>query len=186
MYVTVHRSGGRQGLYKARVEQVADAAGQLVTDHMGSRMPNVRIILTDHAGMTRLKERADREVAGGEEGSGARPSLSLCDGLAVALQSSALGQTVLDRRGILMLINGWRQKNLRDLDETLVHELVHCVQLNVPETHARQIAFIRQLYNVTPRTSEFGAYMKVVDDQEKEAYDLERLARKLPPPADDE
>jgi hypothetical protein len=182
--VTVHRSGGRSGLYLARIEQVKEMAQELVAEHVTGRMPPVRVVLTSGGGLDQVKTHVENELIDDGEGTLRRPALGMLDCLAWAIQPAPLGQTVLERAGAVILINGPKQKSLKDLDETLVHELVHCVQLNIPETKRQHITYVRQLYGVDQRTGEFGQYLNLAEKQEAEAYDLESLAKDLPPSPD--
>jgi hypothetical protein len=174
--VTVHRSGGTQALYKARIEQVAGIAAKLVTQELGGSMPHTRIVLTDGKGLVKLKERCEKDVAAeGDE----KLARRLSGGTWEFGATKYHGATVLDSRGPVLLINGPQQRDLRDLDETLVHELVHCLQAACPDKRERYTAYVRKVYR-GEKSDAARAYLKLMDRDERDAIKLERLAPKLP------
>jgi hypothetical protein len=181
VHLSVHQGGGRPGLYRARITQVADAATALVAEHMGGRMPPVRVVFTSGSGMTALRSRADKDFIIAADPAASRQIKG--DGYGGSAASD-LGATVLDGRGALVLINTPRQRNLRDLDETLVHELAHAVQMTAPAVRESHLAFLRQQYRIVPRDAAWRTYLRQADRREAEAVSLERLARRLPAPTE--
>ncbi|MDX3230604.1 hypothetical protein [Streptomyces sp. ME19-01-6] len=92
-----------------------------------------------------------------------------------------LAGTALTATGALVAIDTARHRNLRELDRTLIHELAHCVQLNLEGARERHISYLRQQYGITEHfPADEQAYERLIDARERQAERLEALARQLP------
>ncbi|TVL89769.1 hypothetical protein [Streptomyces sp. SAJ15] len=56
MNITIDRRGRAQKAAKARLQEIADRAGQLVTGPLGGRLPHTDFVLTDAAGVASIAE----------------------------------------------------------------------------------------------------------------------------------
>lgn len=148
-----------------RASDIADAAARLVTGNAG-RLPHVELIVTDHAGMHRLAEQAERRVARG--------------GQRLYPVNARYGRAVLAPRGVLITINADVHVDLRELDATLVHELVHAAQLNRSGARARHTAYLRNNYGIEEVTdAEARKANRQIRADEDEAKRAEQWARHL-------
>ncbi|MEW1803224.1 hypothetical protein ACIGO7_35410 [Streptomyces virginiae] len=150
-----------------RIEAVADQAAHLVERKMREDLGPARVIVSDGFGTEDFVRRHEQQLIG------ARRPARLTD-------SEPFGRTTIDSRGVLVLVNAEACGMTKELDITLVHELVHAVQLSRPE--GRQLALQRIRNNhKTDRLSwsaAFTANRRVAAD-EREARRYEHLARKL-------
>lgn len=177
MIVTVDRPGTSQGRIKARIEEVGEEAQQLAASHLGGRVPQVRVLVSDRMGMVRAVVRATLELAGADS----LKRRSVDTAKLWRGSHDTLGVTVLDRRGMLVVVNGVRHGTDRaQLDKTLVHEFGHTVQLAPTQARDRHRAFLRMQLGLDPvDEQEVAAYYRLMDTREQQAVNLEVLARKL-------
>src|ERR1044072_1976966 len=179
MRLTVHRSTSSTGQQKARIEQVAEQAGELVASRLGGRMASTQLVLTDGAGLAFLGHQADLAVAGE-----ARRPRSLRARMEPQRGRTCLGLTVLNGSGTTVLLNGAGHKgNLREFDATLLHELAHAVQLGQHAARDLKIRYLRMCLGADPEDRELRTrYDRQLDIHEHQARNLEKLARRLPDP----
>lgn len=172
--------GRRGGQYRARVEAVAEQAGQLAASQLGGMLPPVQIILTDSAGLARFTKDSDLQLAG----AGAKtPPRQVVAGYRDAFGSA--GYTAVTVNGIVVVINAPKNPTLGELDKTLVHEFAHAVQLGSARARQEHTAYVRQGYGIEAPDQEFRArYERQIDIREQQARNLEVLARRLPAPAE--
>ncbi|WP_306317247.1 MULTISPECIES: hypothetical protein [unclassified Streptomyces] len=177
MRLTVHRSTSSTGRQKARIEQVADQAGEIVASRLGGRLGATQLVLTDGAGLAALGYRADLAVAGE-----ARRSRRLRARVESQRGRTCLGLTVLNGSGTTVLVNGARHKgDLRELDATLLHELAHAVQLSQHAARDLKIRYLRMCFGADPDDRGLRTrYDSQLDIHEQQARNLEALARRLP------
>jgi len=175
--VTVDRPGTPQGRIKARIEEVGEEAGRLAAAHLGGRMPQVRVLVSDRMGMVRAFVRSTLDLV--EADSFKRRSV---DTVKMWRGShNTLGVTVPDRRGALVVINGVPHGTDRaKLDATLIHELGHTVQVGSPQARARYRTYVRQQLGLEPFDEDVvGSYLRLMQIHEQQAANLEVLARRL-------
>ncbi|WP_329143473.1 hypothetical protein OIU91_06025 [Streptomyces sp. NBC_01456] len=160
-----------------RIREIGDHAGRLAARHLGGRLPQVEIVLTDGNGVTSLIQRADLELAGRTTWRRRAVGRVIDHWHA----RHAFAATALTNRGALVAINASRNSDLRELDRTLIHELGHTVQLNQPGARNRHIAYLRQQYGITAHSkADQREYERLIDIRETQAANLEALARQLP------
>lgn len=175
--LTVHRRCRGIDRVEQRIREVGEQAGQLVARRVGGPLPLVEIALTDRKGVISLVQQADVALAGSGVSWRRRAVGRVLDHWSVR----PLAGTALTPSGALVAIDATRHRNLRELDRTLVHELAHCVQLNLPGARERHIAYLRQQYAITEHsTTDEAAYERLIDVREQQAENLEVLARQLP------
>ncbi|MEU8547813.1 hypothetical protein AB0C81_12575 [Streptomyces roseoverticillatus] len=159
------------------VEAVAEQAKRLVEREMRARVREpLTITVTDTHGVWALSERAERESVG-------LPS-TLGQVLLGYLHRPAkplLGRLSVSWDGLLLLVNAEAHKgDLAEVNVTLVHELVHAVQLSAPGARDARLAQIRSNYGVQRFSRrEAKAANRVIQRHEEQARVLEHLAAQL-------
>lgn len=150
-----------------RAEEVAGQAARIVTRKMRERLPHVTIRVSGE----RLFATAVTEAAQQALGTDRLPT-SACHG------RSVYGAMTLGPAGAVIVLNAKACTKDRCLSTTLVHELVHAVQLNRPGGIQHQMTGLRGLFGFSP-----GAPTKAFDRQhgrnEREAEALEVLANAI-------
>ncbi|MFF7411645.1 hypothetical protein [Streptomyces lydicus] len=177
MNITIERRGKNARRIEDRIREIGDHASQLAARHLGGRVPQVEIALTDGNGVARLVQDADITLAG--RTTWRRRTVGRVTDHWHARH--AFAATALTPRGALVAINASRNSDLRELDRTLIHELGHTIQLNQPGARDRHIAYLRQQYGITPHSkADQREYERLIDIREQQAENLEALARQLP------
>ncbi|MER7794875.1 hypothetical protein [Streptomyces sp. NPDC097640] len=175
MNITVHRRCRGADRVEQRIREIGEQAGSLVARRVGGPLPLVEIVLTDRKGVVSLVQQADVDLAGKVSWQ-RRAFARVVDHWSVR----PLGGTTLTATGAIVAIDTARHRNLRELDRTLVHELVHCAQLNLPGARERHISYLRQQYGITEHfPADEAAYERLIDARERQAEQLEALARQL-------
>ncbi|SHL75085.1 hypothetical protein [Streptomyces yunnanensis] len=177
MNITIDRRCRNARRIEDRIREIGDQAGRLAAHHLGGRLPQVEIVLTDGNGVTRLIQDADLALAGNT--SWRRRAV----GRVIDRWHGrrAFAATALTARGALVAINASHNSDLRELDRTLIHELGHTVQLSAPGARNQHIAYLRQQYGITPHSKDDQReYERLIDVREQQAANLEALARQLP------
>lgn len=166
MRIVINRSAGRHKTTTARVQEVADPAARLVQQHLGERLPAVEIAVTTYRGLPDLLAKAHRTIVG------RRPLHAGYVGV------RCKGTTTLTRTGVLVVVNAEACRgDLREIDATLVHELVHAIQYGRPGAYERGIRHLRNNYGIDEISqAEADAANRQVDLDEAEAEHYERLA----------
>jgi hypothetical protein len=152
-----------------RVQLIAQPAVRLVEQAMGHTLGHASIVITD--------SRHLRDVALDAEVSalGERRSVEW------ASDGRRHGCTTLTRDGVVVVIDAEEcQKWGNHTDVTVIHELVHGVQLSRPKDRADYLQGLRYNHGITPLSpAEVRATNHRIDAREREAGRLERLARRL-------
>ncbi|MET9950187.1 hypothetical protein ABZ135_01380 [Streptomyces sp. NPDC006339] len=168
MHVAAYRLPGRYSKGMARIEAIADQAAQLVQDEMRERLGPVEIVASDTRRYEARILAAEQQILGTRtESKWGYPK--------------SLAHTTLSPSGVLVLVD-LEATPARELDKTLVHELVHAVQFGRRGMRDFVLAGIRNNHGI----EKAGGWLKVnlVDNRkvaahEREARSLEHLARKL-------
>ncbi|MFE5936040.1 hypothetical protein ACFQ69_11700 [Streptomyces sp. NPDC056470] len=169
MRIRTAHIGRRERPLVDRIEDIAEQAVQLVEGAMRARVGRVDLLITDTRGVVDLLDEAERAAVGG------RPATT-------RYPETPLGRTAVTASGVLVAINAdtHRPRKLRELDTTLVHELVHAVQLSQRAARADALVHLRNNYGVAEMTrSQVRAANRQVERHERQARSLEHLARKL-------
>ncbi|MEU6982687.1 hypothetical protein ABZ946_04590 [Streptomyces sp. NPDC046324] len=169
MRIRTANIGRRERPLVERIEDITEQAVQLVEDTMRARVGRMDVLVTDTRGLVDLLDEAERAAVRG------RPATS-------RYPRTPLGRTVVTASGVLVAINAdtHRPGKLRELDTTLVHELVHAVQLSQRVARADALVHLRNNYGVCEMTrSQVRAANRQVERHERQARSLEHLARQL-------
>ncbi|MFD8088651.1 hypothetical protein [Streptomyces malaysiensis] len=160
----------------ARLEQIAMPAGNLISRRLGSPLPDVEFVLTDSAGVDQLLHEAHAALGGP-----GKPT-TIRGRIATRLKKRrSFAATAMTRSGAVILVNAPDHRgDLRQFDRTIVHELVHAVQFNLPGARERHIKYLRMCATPSPDRAFLRDYERLIDDREREAENLESLTRQLP------
>ncbi|MFG2328273.1 hypothetical protein ACGFMM_01470 [Streptomyces sp. NPDC048604] len=167
MNVTAYKLGARYGSGLDRVEAIADQAARLVEKKLGESVGNVRIVASDTRGYHHSIVAAEQQILGTR-------SRSKFD------TPPSFAHTTLSPSGVLILVD-LQATPSREIDKTVVHELVHAAQFGRPGVRDFVLAGIRNNHGI----EKVGGWLKAqfenrkVAAHEREAVRLESLARKL-------
>jgi hypothetical protein len=151
----------------SRAQEVAEQAARLVTRRMRERLPHVTVRVSGE----RLFALAVTEVEQQTLGTDRLPT-GACQG------RSVYGATTLGPAGAVIVINAKAVIEDRCLSTTLVHELVHAVQLNRPGGIQHRMTALRGLFGLSS-AGPTAAFDRQHDRNEREAQALEVLAREI-------
>lgn len=166
MFVTGHQLSHRHQPALDRVHHIATPAARLVEQHLRARLPLVHLAVATTAGMHQLSKEAHRELLG--------PKAKGDRGMA-----HHYGLTTVRPGGVLVVINAQTCPE-REIDKTVIHELVHVAQLTRPGRREEVLRGLRSNYRIAPISrDEADALNAKVDADEAEAERLEHLATKL-------
>ncbi|WP_329114496.1 hypothetical protein [Streptomyces sp. NBC_01353] len=167
MNVTDYKLGARYRSGLDRVEAIADQAARLVEKKLGERVGHVEIVVADRRNALEVLSKANQKLAGTTR--------------KAPRQGLGSGYTTLNPGGgTLIVIDAEACAAARNLDETVVHELVHAAQIGRPGKREAILANIRNNLGID-RVSyrEAWAASRQIKADEREALRLESLARKL-------
>lgn len=152
----------------ARVQTIAEQAAGLVTRRMRERLPHVTIRVSGERLLGLAVTEAEQQLLGTD-----RLPISGCQGREV------YGVTTLGRHGAVVVINAkGALEDGGDVDRTLIHELVHAVQINRPGGQQHRMTGIRGAFGFL-RSGPTPAFDRQHDRDEREAQALEYLAREI-------
>ncbi|MFD0150797.1 hypothetical protein ACWGQ4_19695 [Streptomyces sp. NPDC055721] len=169
MRIRTANIGRRERPLIDRIENITEQAIELVEGAMHARIGHMDLLVTDTRGLVDLLNEAERATVGGRHVADWAPD-------------KPYGRTALTPSGVLVALNAdtHRPGKLRELDVTLVHELVHAVQLSRPEVRKIRLVHLRNNYGVAGMTrSQVREANRQVEREERQARSLEHLARKL-------
>jgi hypothetical protein len=153
-----------------RVAAIADQAATLVTREMRISLNPAQIVVAEERDVIDLVHQAERSAIGTTRNPlrRARPQL---------------GHTAITDRGVRIIINATRlhqRHDSREIDATVVHELVHVAQISRPDGRERIASNIRNNYGIDRLSwREARAANRLMDEDERQAANLERLAQQL-------
>ncbi|MFF7330658.1 hypothetical protein [Streptomyces sp. NPDC008150] len=178
--VSAHRVRGYGGTVRT-AQRLTEEAMRLVARSVSGRMPDVEVILTDPRGLAELATAADAELAGVLD---SRTRTRVEKGARRALRDiSACSIPRRDGR-VLVLVNVDRHPTPALLAVTLVHQLVHAMQVSRPKVVDKVIASERDRFRVERMSSRARReFDRQLDEHEREAYSREHLADHLVPGA---
>ncbi|MFF5445461.1 hypothetical protein [Streptomyces sp. NPDC012888] len=152
-----------------RAAAIADQAAALVQQRMREPMPATRIVVAKEGNCPLALIENYRATLGTELWPPARPA------------TDYMGITTVSPDGALIVINADEHDgSLRQLDETLVHELVHAVQLGRPGKRDEELRGVRHNFGLERmRIRSAWKQNRATRIDEREAQALEYLARDL-------
>lgn len=150
-----------------RAEEVAGQAAHLVTRKMRERLPHVTVRVSGERLLGLAVTEAQQQALGTDR----LPSGASCG-------RDVYGITTLGPAGAVIVINAKAVIEDRCLSNTLVHELVHAVQINRPGGIQRRMTALRGHFGFHS-AGPTKAYLRQHDRDEREAQALEYLAREI-------
>ncbi|MEU0393833.1 hypothetical protein ABZ208_13820 [Streptomyces sp. NPDC006208] len=168
MRILEHRIGRQYQDTLDRVETITQPAIRLVEKHMRGSVGRVEIVVTTSSGVTDLVKQAHRDLLDAKVTSDRH-------------LGRQFGTTTLNSSGVLVIVNAQICRGrAKEIDKTVVHELVHAVQLAKPGARDRILRGLRNNYRLEPLSRvEVRVLNRLVDQDEREAARFERLARQL-------
>ncbi|WSE17174.1 hypothetical protein OG518_29670 [Streptomyces sp. NBC_01397] len=169
MKVTAYRVFGRRNILR-EAQHAAPSAADLVARNVRGRMPRVEIVLTTPQGMGELNARAESALVPGASPRAVDKSRRM-----VARDSRrSSGLTMPTRNGALVLLNVHQHPHPGLLAVTLVHELVHVMQLSRPGVRELYLNYVRHALDVAPMSRrELRFFERHMAAEEDEAYRME-------------
>lgn len=150
-----------------RAEGVAGQAAQLVTRQMRERLPHVTIRVSGERLLGLAVTEAEQQALGTD-----RLPMGTCRGRDV------YGACTLGPAGAVIVINAKAVIEDQCLSTTLVHELVHAVQLNRPGGIQHRMTALRGKFGLHS-AGPTAAFNRQHDRNEREAQALEVLAKEI-------
>jgi len=168
MRIFEHRIGRQYQDTIDRVAEIAEPATALVERHMRGCIGRVEIAVTTSSGALDMVKQAHRDLLGARVGSD-------------RWLGRQFGTTTISTSGVLVVVNAQICRGrTKEIDKTVVHELVHAVQFGEPGARDRILRSLRNNYRLEQLSrAEVRALNAQVDRDEREAERLERLARQL-------
>lgn len=168
MEITPYKLDARHQPGFARVEAVADNCLGIVIRELQEGIGHVEIRVTERRHFAEAVMVAQRQAIGVTHG----PLLS--DGY------DYWGFTTVSSRGAVLLIDVESCRSSREIDRTLIHELVHAAQFGRPGVRDLVLAGLRNNYGVHQLAkAEAKRLNRQIASHEREAARLERFARQL-------
>ncbi|MEV2245109.1 hypothetical protein [Streptomyces sp. NPDC049970] len=178
--VTTHKLPGYRATLKT-AQRLAEEAVRVVDRAVPGRMPDVQVVLTSERHLADVTTAAEFETAG-------------CTDKRVqarALRSAkreardVAGRSIpLADGGVLVVINVDQHPNEATFAITLVHELVHAMQTSRKDVYDRLVAGLRNDLGVERLSRRQNReHDRCLEQEEREAYGCEYLAKRVVPSA---
>lgn len=156
--------------------QLAEQAAGLVQQNIGSP-GQVQMTFTDSRGMADLNHQAELALMPGMTSQVRKHRIAA---LRRETRRNAGLTLITPNAGLTLVLINADQTPGKHLARTLVHELVHAVQLANPQARAAHLRYLRHACGIEDMPArDFRQYMRQMDQQEKEAHRAERLARHI-------
>ncbi|MBB4985004.1 hypothetical protein [Streptomyces nymphaeiformis] len=168
MQITSYKLDARHQPGFARVEAVADNCSGIVIRELNEGTGHVEIRVTNR------RHFAEAVIVAEQQAIGVTHKPLLSDGY------DAWGFTTVSSRGSVLLIDVESCRTTREIDRTLIHELVHAAQFRRPGVRDLVIAGLHNNYGVHQLSrAEAKRLNRQIAGREREAARLERFARQL-------
>ncbi|MEV7403979.1 hypothetical protein AB0N93_26740 [Streptomyces sp. NPDC091267] len=178
--VSTHKLSGYRATQKT-AQRLADEAVRVVERAVPGKMPDVQIVLTSERCLADVSTAAEFETAGCTD----KRIQSRALRAAKRLARETAGRAVpLADGGVLIVINVDQHPNEATFAITLVHELVHAMQTSRKGVRDRLIAGLRNDLGVERMTRRHNReHERCLEQEEREAYGAEHLAKRVAPSA---
>ncbi|MBT2490404.1 hypothetical protein J7E96_18140 [Streptomyces sp. ISL-96] len=178
--VSTHKLFGYRATLRT-AKRLAEQAVPIVERAVPGRMPDVQVVLTSARGMAEVATAAEIEAAGDVDKWEQARALRAAKRLA----RDAAGRAVpLVSGGVLVVINVDQHPNEATFAITLVHELVHAMQLSRKGVRERVVSGLRHDLGVERLSRrQSREHDRCLEQEEREAYGVEYLAKQLVPAA---
>ncbi|MFE4330287.1 hypothetical protein ACFRQM_12700 [Streptomyces sp. NPDC056831] len=179
--MSTHKLPGYRATLRT-AKRLAEEAVRVVERAVPGKMPDVQIILATGRDMAELATAAQVETAGGDvdkwvQNRALRAARRTADNVA--------GRSVpLADGGVLIVINIEQHPNEAAFATTLVHELVHAMQHSRKGVRERLVSGLRNDLGVERLSRRQNReHERCLEQEEREAYGVEYLARRVVPSA---
>uniref|UniRef100_A0AAU3GVQ7 TIGR04338 family metallohydrolase n=1 Tax=Streptomyces sp. NBC_01401 TaxID=2903854 RepID=A0AAU3GVQ7_9ACTN len=178
--VSTHKLFGYRSTLRT-AKRLADEAVRVVNRAVAGRMPDVQVVLTGERDLAEVATAAEWETAGCTDKRVQARSLRAAKRLARDTAGRAIP---LADGGVLIVVNVDQHPNEAVFALTLVHELVHAMQMSRKGVRDRLIAGLRHDLGVERMSRRLSReHDRLTEAEEKEAYGSEYLAGRLVPSA---
>ncbi|WP_406304613.1 hypothetical protein OHA61_22900 [Streptomyces sp. NBC_00885] len=179
--VSTHKLFGYGGTLRT-AKRLAEQAVTVVDRSVPGRMPDVQITLTAPRGMAELATAAEVELTGGEVDKRIQ-ARALREANRHARDAAARA-IPLAGGDVLVLVNVNHHANPAEFAVTLVHELVHAMQFSRKGVRERIVTDLRDALGVEKQSRrQAREHLRLLEQEEREAYGVEYLANQLVPAA---
>ncbi|MFH9615425.1 hypothetical protein ACH4MM_17175 [Streptomyces pratensis] len=178
--VSTHKLFG-YGSTLRTAKRLSEEAVRIVDRAVTGRMPDVKVVLTGERNLAKVATAAEWETAGCTDKR--VQSRALRDAKRLARETAGRAIPLADG-GVLVVINVDQHPNEATFAITLVHELVHAMQMSRKGVRDRLIAGLRHDLGVEKQSRRWDReHERCLEAEEKEAYGSEYLAGRLVPAA---
>ena len=162
-------------------KHLAEEAVRIVDRAVPGRMPDVRVVLTSERSVAEVATAAEFKTA---ECTDKRVRTRTVREANRSARDTAGRAIPLADGGVLVVINIDQHRNEAEFAITLVHELVHAMQLSRDGVRDRIVAALRHDLHVERLSRrQVREHERCLEQEEKEAYGVEYLAGRLVPSA---
>ncbi|MFF9688068.1 hypothetical protein [Streptomyces sp. NPDC014623] len=178
--VSTHKLFGYRATLRT-AKRLAEEAVRVVERAVPGRMPDVQVVLTSERHLADVTTAAEWETAGCTDKRVQARALRSAKRLARDTAGRAIP---LADGGVLVVVNVDQHPNEATFAITLVHELVHAMQMSRKDVRERLIAGLRNDLGVEKQSRRLSReHERCLEAEEKEAYGAEYLAGRLVPAA---
>ncbi|WP_031100253.1 hypothetical protein [Streptomyces sp. NRRL S-15] len=178
--VSTHQLFGYRATLRT-AKRLAEEAVRVVDRAVAGRMPDVQVVLTSERCLAEVATAAEWETAGCTDKRIQARALRSAKRLARDTAGRAIP---LADGGVLVVVNVDQHPNEATFAITLVHELVHAMQMSRKGVRERLVAGLRHDLGVEPMPRRlYREHERLLESEEKEAYGSEYLAGHLVPSA---
>lgn len=178
--VTTHKLPGYRATLKT-AQRLAEEAVRVVDRAVPGRMPDVQVVLTSERHLADVTTAAQFETAECTDKVVQARALRAAKREARDVAGRAIP---LADGGVLVVVNVDQHPNEATFAITLVHELVHAMQTSRKDVRERLIAGLRNDLGVEYLSRRQNReHERCLEQEEREAYGAEHLARRVVPSA---
>ncbi|MEU9198710.1 hypothetical protein [Streptomyces sp. NPDC048332] len=178
--VTTHKLPGYRATQKT-AQRLAEEAVRVVERAVPGRMPDVQVVLTSERHLADVTTAAEFESA---QCTDRRVQARALRAAKRRARDTAGRAIPLADGGVLIAINVDQHPNEATFAITLVHELVHAMQTSRKDVRERLITGMRHDLGIERLSRrESREHDRCIEQEEREAYGAEHLARRVVPSA---
>ncbi|MFF6908658.1 hypothetical protein ACFY9Q_22330 [Streptomyces sp. NPDC012389] len=178
--VSTHKLFGYRATLRT-AKRLAEEAVRIVDRSVAGRMPDVKVVLTGERNLAEVSTAAEWESAGCTDKRVQARALRSAKKLARDTAGRAIP---LADGGVLVVINADQHPNEATFAITIVHELVHAMQMSRKGVRDRLVAGLRHDLGVEKQSRRWNReHERCLEAEENEAHGCEYLAGRLVPAA---
>ncbi|MDW4916939.1 hypothetical protein [Streptomyces californicus] len=178
--VSTHKLFGYRATLRT-AKRLTEEAARIVDRSVAGRMPDVKVVLTGERHLAEVSTAAEWESAGCTDKRVQARALRSAKKLARDTAGRAIP---LAQGGVLIVINADQHPNEATFAITIVHELVHAMQMSRKGIRDRLVAGLRHDLGVEKQSRRWNReHERCLEAEENEAHGCEYLAGRLVPAA---